>query len=141
MRKKLLQLMKIRIHIPVLNPNVVIVVDPTLIGSKAIDEGVSENTIFIVNTEKSALEMKKALSLSSQTLYTVPANKISYELFKREIPNSAMMGAFAKACPQIISVERLLEEADAVFSHLLGEDLVAKNLEAIRRGYREGETA
>ena len=132
---------RIRIHIPVRKPDVVIVVDPTLIGTGALVEGTSENTVFLVNTEKPATEVKASMGLNSNRLYTVPANKISYELFKREIPNSAMMGAFAKACPHVITVEKLLEEAAHVFSHLLGEELVAKNLEAIKRGAEEGDEA
>lgn len=128
---------KIRIHTPVLEPNVVIIVDPTLIGSKQLLAGVSEDTLFIVNTEKPAAAIKEALGLDKQTMVTVPANAISYKLFNREIPNSAMMGAFAKACPQIITVDKLVKEAKHVFGHLLAEELVEKNLQAIQAGHDE----
>jgi pyruvate ferredoxin oxidoreductase gamma subunit len=132
---------RIRIHIPVLKPNVVMIVDPTLIGSKSLVEGIGESTIFVVNTEKTAAETKQALGLAGQTVYTVAANSISYRLFKREIPNSAMMGAFARACPQIISIEALIKEAEHAFNALLSKDLVAKNLDAIRCGYDEVSSA
>jgi len=132
---------RIRIHIPVLKPDVVMIVDPTLIGAESLVEGVGESTVFVVNTEKDAAETKQALGLNGQTLHTVPANAISYRLFKREIPNSAMMGAFAKACPQIISLEDLVREAERAFTHLLAKDLVAKNLDAIRCGYDEVKSA
>ena len=131
---------KIRIHTPVLEPDVVMIVDPTLIGTKGLLNGISDKTIFVVNTEKSPAETKKALGLDGQTLYTVPANSISHKLFKREIPNSAMMGAFARACPDVISLETLLEEARHIFSHLLAAHLVDKNIEAIRCGYDEIQT-
>jgi len=131
---------KIRIHTPVLEPDVVMIVDPTLIGSKGLLKGISDRTIFVVNTEKSPSETSKTLSLDGQTLHTVPANSISHRLFKREIPNSAMMGAFARACPDVISLEALLEEAGHIFSHLLAAHLVDKNVEAIRCGYDEVQT-
>lgn len=131
---------RIRIHTPVLSPDVVMIVDTTLIGGKGLVEGVGESTIMVVNTERSAAETKKLLGLTAQTVYTVPANSISYRLFKREIPNSAMMGAFARACPEIISLEALVEEAEKIFTHLLAEDLVGKNIEAIRCGYDEVQT-
>jgi pyruvate ferredoxin oxidoreductase gamma subunit len=131
---------KIRIHTPVLEPDVIMIVDPTLIGTKGLLNGVDDKTIFVVNTEKSPAETKKALGLDGQTLYTVPANSISHRLFKREIPNSAMMGAFARACPEVISLEALVAEAKHIFSHLLAEHLVDKNLEAIRCGYNEVQT-
>ena len=131
---------KIRIHTPVLEPDVVMIVDPTLIGTKGLLNGVSDKTIFVVNTEKSPAETRKALGFDGQTLYTVPANSISHRLFKREIPNSAMMGAFARACPDVISLEALLEEAKHIFSHMLAPHLVDKNVEAIRCGYDEVQT-
>jgi len=131
---------KIRIHTPVLDPNVIMIVDPTLIGAKDLLKGINDGTIFIVNTEKSPAETKKALGLDSQTLYTVGANSISHRLFKRDIPNSAMMGAFARACPEVISVEALTEEAGHIFSHMLAAHLVDKNIEAIKCGYDEVQT-
>ena len=131
---------KIRIHTPILAPDVVMIVDTTLIGTKSLVEGVDGSTIFVVNTEKSAAETKSLLDLTTQTVYTVSANHISYRLFQREIPNSAMMGAFARACPEIISLDALVEESEKIFSHLLAAELVGKNVEAIRCGYNEVQT-
>ncbi len=132
---------QIRVHTPVKSPAVVIIVDPTLIGHPSLVEGLTDETIFIVNTEKSAAETKKILGLTTQKLFTVPANRISHELFKREIPNSAMMGAFAKACPNVISVDKLVEESRHIFEEILGKDLVERNLEAVKRGAIEGDVA
>jgi len=53
------------------------IVDTTIIGDKSIVEGVSESTIFVVNTEKSAAETKSLLNLTTLTVYTVPANGMS----------------------------------------------------------------
>ncbi|MFC1498934.1 2-oxoacid:acceptor oxidoreductase family protein [Verrucomicrobiota bacterium] len=131
---------KIRIHIPVLNPDSIIIVDPTLIGSKDLVEGITDNVVFIVNTEKDASVIRQGLGLEKQVLYTVPANNISNELFGREIPNSAMMGAFARVFPSVISLEMLIKEAGTAFRHLLTTDLADKNLDAIRRGYNEAKT-
>ena len=131
---------QIRIHTPVLEPNVIMIVDPTLIGTKDLLKGVNDKTVFIVNTERSPDEIKKALGLDGQTLYTVPANSISHKLFKSEIPNSAMMGAFARACPNVISIEALTKEAGHIFSHMLAAHLVEKNIEAIKCGYDEVQT-
>jgi Pyruvate/2-oxoacid:ferredoxin oxidoreductase gamma subunit len=56
-------------------------------------------------------------------------------LFNREIPNSTMLGAFAKIAPHIIGVDQLRQEARHVFSELLGADLVDRNLQAIQQGH------
>jgi len=130
---------EIRIHTPVQNPDVVIVVDPTLIGSGKIVAGVKPETRYIVNTRRSAKEIKALLKADTQKVFTIPANRISRELFNKEIPNSAMMGAFAKAAGQIISIDQLVEEAEHVFAKMLGPELVQKNLEAMRLGYETGD--
>ncbi len=132
---------RIRTHVPVLRPNVVMIVDPTLIGSGKLLAGATTDTTFVVNTELSATVIREKLNLNGQTLYTVPANVISHELFGREIPNSAMMGAFARACPDVIGVDVLIREARHVFVHLLAAEVVEKNLEAIQRGYDEAKAA
>ncbi len=130
---------RIRTHVPVLKPNVVMIVDPTLIGSGKLLAGITKDTVFIVNTELPAAVIRDKLNLDYQRLYTVAANSISLELFGREIPNSAMMGAFARACPDTIGVKVLVREARHVFAHLLAADVVEKNLEAIQRGHDEAE--
>jgi pyruvate ferredoxin oxidoreductase gamma subunit len=130
---------EIRIHTPVQNPDVVIVVDPTLIGSGAIVSGIKPETCYIVNTRRPAAEIKKLLKADTQKVFTTPANRISRELFNKEIPNSAMMGAFAKVCPHIIDIDRLEKEAAHVFSKMLGPALVEKNLEAMRQGFASGD--
>jgi pyruvate ferredoxin oxidoreductase gamma subunit len=132
---------EIRIHTPVRNPDVVIVVDSTLIGSGAIVSGVKPETIYIVNTEKPVQMIKEKLGATTQSVFTVPANRISKELFNKEIPNSAMMGAFSRTCGDIITIDKLIEEAEGVFKKILNKDLVAKNLEAVRRGHALGEMA
>jgi len=132
---------KIRTHVPVLEPDVVIIVDPTLIGSGDLLTGVTDETTFIVNTEKTAEDILAKLGIDRHPLFTVPANIISEELFGRPIPNSALMGAFARAFPAIIALDDLLREARHVFAHLLAADVVEKNLEAIQRGHDEARTA
>lgn len=131
---------KIRTHLSVRAPDAVIIVDPTLIGSGKLVAGITDETVFIVNTEKDTGNIRTALGLNGQVLYTVPANIISEELFGREIPNSAMMGAFSKAFPKMISLDMLLEEAGKAFRHLLSADLAQKNMDAIRRGHDEVTT-
>ena len=131
----------VRIHTPVQSPDVVMVVDPTLLYHPMVREGISGETVFVVNTEKPAASTREGLGLDTQVLFTVPANRISRQLFGREIPNSAMLGAFARACPGVIPMDKLIVESALVFEHVLGGDLVEKTLDAVRRGFEEGERA
>ena len=131
---------EIRIHTPVENPDVVIVVDPTLLGLQSVVEGIHKDTVFIVNTEVSAANIKKNLNLAgTNKVYTVPADTISKALFGREIPNSAVIGAFARAKSDITSKEVLLKEAGAIFEEILGPDLAEKNVQAVKEGAEKGD--
>ena len=124
----------IRIHTPVTTPDIVIVIDATLLALPAIREGAMEHTVFLVNTEKTPDQVREILGLDNRVV-TVAANSISHKLFKREIPNSTMLGAFAKVAPHIIGIEQLRHEAKHVFAELLGPDLVEKNIQAIQQGH------
>jgi len=79
-------------------------------------------------------ELDRKTGVQTQDV-TVAANSISHKLFKREIPNSTMLGAFARIAPHIIEVGQLRNEARHVFSELLGADLVDRNLQAIQHGH------
>ena len=127
----------IRTHTPVRTPNLVIIADPTLIGNPAVAEGIDKDTRIIINSEKSAGELGKVFSQSNGNIYTVPANRISRELFGRELPNSAIMGAIAKVCGDVISLEDLMVNSGPVFEEMLGAALAEKNLQAIKSGYEE----
>jgi pyruvate ferredoxin oxidoreductase gamma subunit len=129
----------VRIHSPVGSPDLVIVMDATLIGNPQLVDGVRGSSVFLVNTERSAVKTRSALGLGENGLFTVPANRISRELFGKAIPNSAVLGAFARACPEVISLERLLAETGRVFDSLLGSAGAEKNIEAVRRGFAEGD--
>lgn len=124
----------IRIHTPVTTPDIVIVIDATLLALPAIREGAMEHTVFLVNIEKTPDQVREILGLENRVV-TVAANAISQKLFGRAIPNSTMLGAFAKIAPHVIGIEQLREEADHVFSELLGADLVEKNIKAIQDGH------
>ena len=124
----------IRIHTPVTTPDVVIVIDASLLPLPAIKDGAREHTIFLVNIEKTPDQVREILGLENRVV-TVAANKISHKLFKREIPNSTMLGAFARIAPHIIGLDLLKLEAKHVFYELLGADLVDKNLQAIQQGH------
>lgn len=132
---------EIRIHTPVENPDVVIVVDMTLLHLPAVVSGISEETVFIVNTELPAKEVKQLLQLEKNQVFTVPADTISKKLFGREIPNSAVIGAFARAKSDILSSEVLLREAEEVFKEKFGADIGMKNLQAVKEGVETGDQA
>ncbi len=126
---------EIRIHSGVTNPDFVVVLDPTLIGSIPVANGLSVEGALIVNTPKNPSEIK-AITGFGGDVYTVDATKISVELFGRNIPNTPMLGAVEKAAG-LVTVESLKEKIKEKFQRKIGEEGVKRNLEAIERAFNE----
>lgn len=76
-------------------------------------EGLQENGIVIINTKKSIDELN--LPENAKTVYLVDATGIAMENIKRNIPNTTMLGAFAKACGDFIDWEVLQRNIQAKF--------------------------
>jgi len=127
----------VRMHCPVLRPNVITVVDPTLLDVVNISEGASEETIFIINSSKYPEEIRKKLNAApGQKVFTVDATKIAMECIGRHLPNSSMLGALCKATG-IVTIEHLLEDVRKSFGKKFAQRIIEGNLEATRRGYEE----
>ncbi len=127
----------IRIHCQVASPNIVVVIDPSLLDAVDVTEGASEGAIFIINTPKEPEEVRKSLRLkNNQAVYTVDATKIALDTIGRPIPNTPMLGALSKVTG-LIPVEGLLEDVKRSLGKKLKDEVVEGNLEAIRRAYRE----
>jgi len=126
----------VRLHSQVYAPNIVVIIDPTLIGNVDVTEGLVEDGIVVVNTPKSPEEIKEELGLKSQKVYTVDATRISLETLGKFIPNTPMLGALAKSSG-LVSLEKVLEEVKKMFGGKLKEEIIQNNLDAIKRAYEE----
>ncbi len=124
---------------PVVNPQIVIITDPSLMFTikNQIIQGIDENTVFIINTNFPADKVRKILGIPNNELWIVDASKIALEEFGRNIPNTAMLGAVAKATGivDLDAVRQEIEEAFSASSKLRA--LIPQNLKALERGYNE----
>lgn len=128
---------ELRMHCPVLVPDVVSIVDATLLDSINITEGAKDNTIFIVNTSKSPEEIREKLKAGpGQKCYTLDATTISIESFGRAMPNSPMLGAVCKVTG-LVGLEHLLEDVKNSFGKKFSQKIIDGNIEATKRGYEE----
>jgi pyruvate ferredoxin oxidoreductase gamma subunit len=125
-------------HCGIKSPQIVVVLDPTLMDTVDVTEGLPADGIVLVNTQKTAKEIKEELNLSSQTVYVVDASKISMDILDRDLPNTPMLGALIKVskllefAPMLSSVEKRLHKK---FPNR--PDVVKGNIEAIQRAYEE----
>ncbi len=70
--------------------------------------------------------------MPTQKIFTVDAVRIAEEVFEAPRYNTAVMGAVAKATGLV-----RLESLKKVFEGRFSGGILAKNLEALKRGYKE----
>jgi len=124
----------ISIHSHIYNPNVVVIVDPTLLGAINVTAGLVEKGTIIANTEKSPKELKESLNADKARVYTVNAMRIALDVLGRPIYNTAMLGALVKAAP-LVKLDSLNKVVLERFPGTVGE----KNVAVIKRAYEEAE--
>jgi pyruvate ferredoxin oxidoreductase gamma subunit len=128
----------ITLHCGVTSPNIVVVLDPTLMRTIDVTEGLHDDGALIINTNDSPADMRKQLGLKSGTVCTVDAVTISRECMGREFPNTPMMGALVKKVP-FLKIDTVVEDTEKKlkkkFQHK--PEIIEGNLKAIRRAYNE----
>lgn len=128
---------EIRMHCPVLHPNIISVVDATLLDGIDVTEGAMDDAIFIINTSKRPDEIRKRLNAKpTQKVYTIDATRIAIDCIGRALPNAPMLGAISKVTG-MVSLESLLEDVRKSFGKKFSQKIIDGNLEAVRRGYAE----
>jgi len=121
----------IRTREHVYNPDVLIIQDASLLDTINASQGCGQNTIAIVNTSKNKKELN--LNLPENNIYTVDATKIALEIIKKNIVNTVILGAFAKAT-DLVSLGGLKKAIKQKFSNK-GTDIINKNIKAITQSY------
>jgi len=126
----------IRLHSAVISPQVVVVLDPTLIGIVDVSEGTPEDAVIIINSPMSAGEMRKKMDLKGRKVFTVDATRIALETMGRPIPNTPMMAALVKVTG-LLKLENILHEIEKVLGKKFVAKVVEGNLQAVKRAYEE----
>lgn len=128
---------ELRMHCPVLKPNIVAIVDATLLDGIDVTEGAPDDAVFIVNSAKEPKELREKLKAKpTQKVFTVDATKIAIENIGRPLPNSPMVGVLAKVSG-IVSLDMILEDVKKSFGKKFSQKIIDGNLEAVKRGYEE----
>lgn len=126
----------ITIHSQIENPDVVLVLDPTLLGTVPVADGLKEDGMLLVNTSQSPAEVRQVTGLKTGKVFTVDASHIAIEEMGREITNTPMLGAFARATG-IFDIEKLAEQLRAWFGKRISPEMVEANVRALRRAAEE----
>lgn len=127
---------RIRLHCPIEHPDVVVVLDETLVSNPAVTEATDENTVFVINTELSPDRMSARLGVKGAKVFCVDATSISIAELGRPIPNTPMIGALIKAT-DCISIEAIKKDIEKKFLKKFGERITQGNIKAIERAHEE----
>jgi len=122
----------ISIHSHIYNPNIVVIVDPTLLGVVNVTKGLVENGTVVAHTDRSPEDLKREMRIGKVGVYAVDAMRISLDILGRPIYNTAMLGALIKAVP-LVSMESLTKVLMERFPGVVGE----KNVAVVMRAYEE----
>ena len=125
----------INMHCAIYTPNVVAVLDPTLLKTIPVTEGLDEDGIIVVNTRESPAVLRKQLNLTGRKVWAVPATDIAVKMLGRPITNTAMLGAVARATGivDIKSIEKVIREEFPL-------KIAEKNVEVVEEAYKEARS-
>lgn len=122
---------KIRLREKVYNPDIVVVLDPSLPTIVNVTAGLKEDGLVILNSNKDEKTLREMLGGYQGKMAVVDATKIAMEVLGLPITNTTMLGAFLKATGLVD--RKYLEEA---LEHRFGR-LAEKNKAAMARAIEE----
>jgi 2-oxoacid:acceptor oxidoreductase gamma subunit (pyruvate/2-ketoisovalerate family) len=125
----------IRLHCSVYEPDVVVVLDNTLIKTVPVTVGLNqEEGYLIVNSNKEPSALKENLKVDKCKVWTVPATEIALKILGVSITNTALLGAVARATGMatLDSIEKTLKTR-------FRPDLAEKNFAVIKEAYKQAK--
>lgn len=122
----------IRSREPIVEPDALIVQDPTLLHQVDVFGGVGADAFVLINTGRSLEELgldEFVVRFRPGRVLTVPATELAREHLGRPLPNAALLGAFA-ALTGVVSIDSVSGAIRRRFSGATGEGNVAAALAA-----------
>jgi pyruvate ferredoxin oxidoreductase gamma subunit len=126
----------IRLHSQVATPNLVVVVDPTLLASEDFLAGTDGTATLLVNTPQSPKEVREHLEIQGRRIFTLDATRIALEEIGKNFPNTPLLGGLARVAEEV-SLHRVREQVRHELGKKVTQDVLDRNLRAVERGYRE----
>jgi pyruvate ferredoxin oxidoreductase gamma subunit len=126
----------VRLHCDVAAPGIVVVLDPTLIGTDDITGGLLGDGTVLVNSPRSADEIRDELGLKGGRVFTVNATGIALEEIGKPIPNLPMIGALLKVT-DLADIDSMTSIVRKKFEGKFSKQIIEGNVKAMKRAYEE----
>ena len=123
---------EIRVHSNIYTPDLVVVVDETLLRSVDVTAGLKEDGAIIINTPDSREDVLPLLNGYKGRVYTVDARKISVETLGKNFPNSPMLAA-AVAVSAVMDKAAFIREMRSSYEHKFAKkpEVIEGNMRAL----------
>ena len=126
----------IQIFSGVEHPEIVAVLDPSLLTIVDVTKGAPDDAIVLINSDLPPAELRAKSDMKGRRLYTVAATKIAVETIGRAIPNTPMVGALVRIAG-LFPLESVVEFMRAEFGKKFPPKVVEGNVAALTRAYEE----
>ena len=127
----------IRVHCAILEPDMVVVLDDTLLSAVDVAAGTpADDGLMIVNTVRTAAYVRRELKLEGRKIFTIDATGIAIDEIGRPIPNTPMLGALIKVS-NLLSLDAVTRQIKKKFSHGFRPEILEGNIRALQRAYEE----
>lgn len=115
---------------PIREPNLIGIFHEAMLGGKNIFSGMTNKTRVVVNSARTPKEVRRAMGLKTERIYTVDCERIAWETGSRV--NMVMFGAMIFAM-EIIGTDIVLSFLEKKFS----KDVLEGNKKAFLEGYNQ----
>lgn len=127
----------IEVHNNITNPQIVVVLDDTLLDIEDVTEGMKEDGTIILNTRMTPAEARQKLGVSDEVkVATVDASDIAMQTIGRNIPNTPIVAALSKVT-NVIPLDSFVEHLKSTFGKKFSQKIIDANLESVQRAYEE----
>jgi len=129
---------EIRTHEPVIDPDLVVVLDDTLLDSQEVTFNLDKDEFLIINTQMAEHEVREKLIQKGGKfegkIHPIDASGISLSIIGQPRPNTVILGKFVQVSG-VIKMESMIEEFRRIFEKKLGKENCDKNIQAIEKAY------
>jgi 2-oxoacid:acceptor oxidoreductase gamma subunit (pyruvate/2-ketoisovalerate family) len=119
-------------HSQVYEPDIVVVLDSTLLKSEDVTKGLKGGGKLIINTRAGPAQFKKHIDSKAINIFTVDATQIALDVLGKAIFNTAMLGALVKVTGFVS-----LTSLNRVMVDRFGKAIAQKNIAAAKRAHLE----
>ena len=118
----------------VVNPDMVVVIDDTLISTVNVTEGLGPDGVIVINSNKDAETVRKDLGGFKGKVVTVDGTALSLKYLRRNVPNIALLAGLVKAT----GITEFSEIQNVIKNHFLaklGKEKTEANLKMSEEAY------